>query len=396
MIAENLTQVLRPKSLEEFIGQKHIVGEDKALYKLIKSGKIPHSCFWGKSGSGKTTLAKIIAEEVKSAFFYQDGTSLRVDNLRNILKDYRNSLIKPIIFIDEIHRLSKNQQEVLLIPMENKECIIIGATTEDPVFSLTNAMNSRMMIFEFKNLKQNELEQLLQIAQKRYSFDIDEDAKEYLINSSAGDARALLNLLEFSLEVESKITIETLKSLRATPLKDGISSKENHYNFISALIKSLRGSDANASIYYLAKLIDGGERSDFIARRFVIFASEDIGNANPNALNLATSTLLAVKNIGAPEDKIILSQCAVYLASSPKSNSSYKAINEALKYIKNNPSLEIPNYLKTTSKDGYLYPHDFGGWVKQKYISKDIKFYHSKGIGFEKTLNEWMKKIKVR
>ncbi len=396
MIAENLTQVLRPKSLEEFMGQKHIVGEDKALYKLIKSGKIPHSCFWGKSGSGKTTLAKIIAEEVKSAFFYQDGTSLRVEDLRNILKDYRNSLIKPIIFIDEIHRLSKNQQEVLLIPMENKECIIIGATTEDPVFSLTNAMNSRMMIFEFKNLKQNELERLLQIAQKKYSFDIDKDAKEYLINSSAGDARALLNLLEFSLEIENQITIETLKSLRATPLKDGVSSKKNHYNFISALIKSLRGSDTNASLYYLAKLIDGGERSDFIARRFVIFASEDIGNANPNALNLATSALLAVKNIGAPEDKIILSQCAIYLASSPKSNSSYKAINEALKYIKNNPSLEIPNYLKTTSKDGYLYPHDFGGWVEQKYISKDIEFYHSKGIGFEKTLNEWMKKIKMR
>ncbi len=395
MIAENLTQVLRPKSLEEFMGQKHIVGEDKALYKLIKSGKIPHSCFWGKSGSGKTTLAKIIAEEVKSAFFYQDGTSLRVEDLRNILKDYRNSLIKPIIFIDEIHRLSKNQQEVLLIPMENKECIIIGATTEDPVFSLTNAMNSRMMIFEFKNLKQNELERLLQIAQKKYSFDIDKDAKEYLINSSAGDARALLNLLEFSLEIENQITIETLKSLRATPLKDGVSSKKNHYNFISALIKSLRGSDTNASLYYLAKLIDGGERSDFIARRFVIFASEDIGNANPNALNLATSALLAVKNIGAPEDKIILSQCAIYLASSPKSNSSYKAINEALKYIKNNPSLEIPNYLKTTSKDGYLYPHDFGGWVEQKYISKDIEFYHSKGIGFEKTLNEWMKKIKI-
>jgi len=396
MIAENLTQVLRPKSLEEFIGQKHIVGKDKALYKLIKSDKIPHSCFWGKSGSGKTTLAKIIAEEVKSAFFYQDGTSFRVENLRNILKDYRNSLIKPIIFIDEIHRLSKNQQEVLLIPMENKECVIIGATTEDPNFSLTNAMNSRMMIFEFKNLKQNELEQLLQIAQKKYSFDIGEDAKEYLISSSAGDARALLNLLEFSLEIESQITIQTLKSLRATPLKDGISSKENHYNFISALIKSLRGSDTNASLYYLAKLIDGGERSDFIARRFVVFASEDIGNANPNALNLATSTLLAVKNIGAPEDKIILSQCAVYLASSPKSNSSYKAINEALKYIKNNPALEIPNYLKTTSKDGYLYPHDFSGWVEQKYISKDIKFYHSKGIGFEKTLNEWVKKIKVR
>ncbi len=393
---ENLTKALRAEKLEDFLGQNHILGKEKALYKLIKSGKIPHSCFWGSSGSGKTTLAKIIAKESKAPFFFQDGTSLKIENLRNILKDYNNCLVKPVIFIDEMHRLSKNQQEVLLIPMENKECTIIGATTEDPNFALTQAMNSRMMLFEFKKLEFKELEKLLQISLKKYDFSIDNDAKEYLVNSSGGDARAMLNLLEFSIAVENHITLKTLKSLRQTPLKDGISSKQNHYNFISALIKSLRGSDIDASLYYLAKLIDGGERSDFIARRFVIFASEDIGNANPNALNLATNTLIAVKNIGSPEDRIILSQCAVYLASSPKSNSSYKAINEALKYVKNSPSLEIPRYLKTTSKEDYLYPHDFGGWVEQKYLPKDIKFYKSKGIGFEKTLNEWLKKIKEK
>jgi len=193
--------------------------------------------------------------------------------------------------------------------------------------------------------------------------------------------------------VDKSLDVQTLKTLRPSSLKDGVSSNDTHYQLASALIKSLRGSDVNASLYYLARLIDGGESADFIARRLVIFASEDVGNANPHALNLATSTLTAVKNIGYPEARIILSQCVVYLASSPKSNSSYKAINEALKYVQNNPPLKVPKHLKSPSPKGYLYPHDFGGYVKQNYLEKELKFYETKEIGFEKTLAEWLEKI---
>lgn len=205
----------------------------------------------------------------------------------------------------------------------------------------------------------------------------------------------MLNLLDYALKISSNIELTTLKELRPHALKEGVSSDDTHYDLASAMIKSLRGSDIDASLYYAARLISAGESADFIARRLVIFASEDIGNANPNALNLATSTLLATSKIGYPEARIILSQCIVYLASSPKSNSSYKAINEALKFIKENPPLNIPKYLINTAKESkdYLYPHDFGGWVEQIYLEKELKFYHSRLIAFEKTLNEWHKKI---
>ena len=208
----------------------------------------------------------------------------------------------------------------------------------------------------------------------------------------------MLNLLEFAITLDENVSLENLKTLRQNALKEGVKEDDTHYELASAFIKSLRGSDENAVIYYLARLIDSGESADFIARRMAIFASEDIGNANPNALNLAASTLNAVKEIGFPEARIILAQCAVYLASSPKSNSSYKAINAALKYVQSEEILKIPPYLKNHIKESkdYLYPHDFGGWVEQKYLEKPLVFYKSKGIGFEKTLNEWLEKIKSK
>jgi putative ATPase len=255
-----------------------------------------------------------------------------------------------------------------------------------------------MMIFEFKPLSYNDLEKLLSDIQKSIYFQINQDAKEYLISSSSGDARSMLNLLEYALSVDKNISLKTLKTLRCSSFSEGSSSKDTHYNLISAMIKSLRGSDVDAAIYYLARLIAAGEEPEFLARRMVIFASEDIGNANPNALNIATNTMLAVSKIGYPEARIILSQCAVYLANSPKSNSSYKAINLALDYIAKNPALPVPSYLINTdpTKKDYLYPHDFGGWVEQKYMQKDIKFYHSSGIGFEQTLDDWLSKIKSK
>jgi putative ATPase len=391
---DDFSKIFRPKKIEDVIGQTHLCSSDSAFYKLLKSKNIPHSFFFGPPGSGKTTMAKIIATELDAPFYSMDATSLKVEQFRKIFSNHKNSLIKPLIFVDEVHRLSKTQQEVLLIPMENNEAIIIGASTENPYFSLTAGIRSRSMLFEFNSLSSSELEKLLLRVQNDIGFSIDDDAKEYLISSSAGDSRALLNLLEFAVKVDNHITLNTLKSLRPTMLKDGVSSDDTHYNLASAMIKSIRGSDIDASLYYLARLIDGGESPEFIARRLVILSSEDIGNANPNALNLATSTMLSVSKIGYPESRIILAQCVVYLASSPKSNSSYKAINAVQKYIKEEQKLEVPNHLKSPTPTGYLYPHEYGGWVEQSYLEKDLNFYDSSEIGFEKTLNEWIKKIK--
>lgn len=387
----SLANDFRPKNLDEICGQKHIIAKDKALYKLIKGGEIPHLMFFGPAGSGKTTLAKVIANELNMEFYELDGTSLKVDEIRKILSNHKGTLLKPLIFIDEVHRLSKTQQEVLLIPMESGVATIIGASTENPYFVLSSGIRSRSMLFEFKPLTNDDLTELFNRVQNDLKFTIDSDAKNYLIGSSAGDGRAMLNLLDYALKINTNISLTTLKELRSHPLKDGVSSDDTHYDLASAMIKSLRGSDINASLYYVARLIDGGESADFIARRLVIFASEDIGNANPNALNLATNTLIAVSKIGYPEARIIIAQCVVYLASSPKSDSSYKAINEALDFVANKPKLKIPNYLINTNpaKKDYLYPHDFGGWVKQDYTEIPLNFYHSKGIGFEKNLNDW-------
>jgi putative ATPase len=390
----NLPHKFRPKKLEEVIGQKHLIAPNRALYKLIKKGAIPHSFFYGPPGSGKTTLAKIIALELDSPFYEMDATNLKVEQIRKILTQYQNSLIKPIIFIDEVHRLSKTQQEVLLIPMESNRAIIIGASTENPYFSLTAGIRSRSMLFKFFNLSFDDLEELVNRVRDKYSFKIENNAKRYLINSSAGDCRALLNLLEFALQIENNIRLETLKSLRPHMLKDGISSSDTHYDLASAMIKSIRGSDIDASLYYLGRLIDGGEGVEFISRRLVILASEDIGNANPNALNIATSTMLSTAKIGYPESRIILAQCVIFLASCPKSNSAYRAINKTLSFIRESEKLPIPKYLKGSGNRGYLYPHDFNGWVSQEYITKPKEFYNSSGIGFEKTLNNWLEKIK--
>ncbi|HIO91079.1 MAG TPA: replication-associated recombination protein A [Campylobacterales bacterium] len=391
---ENFASIFRPLSLDEVIGQKHLVSPHTPFYKLLKQKSMPHCFFYGPAGCGKTTVAKIVSQQLDSTFYSLDATSIKVEEMRKILQTHRNSLIKPVIFIDEVHRLSRNQQEVLLLPMERNDAVIIGASTENPYFTLTSAIRSRSMLFEFKPIEKEDFNSLFQRVEKKLGITIHDEAREYLINSSSGDVRAMLNLLEFGYKVDSTLSIKTLKSLRPNALKDGVSSSDTHYQLASALIKSLRGSDVDASIYYLARLIDGGESADFIARRLVIFASEDIGNANPNALNLAASTQSAVLNIGYPEARIILSQCVIYLASSPKSNSSYKAINKAIQYLHDNPDLKIPEHLKSPLNKGYKYPHDFGGFVKQSYLEYDLKFYESLEIGFEKTLSEWVKKIR--
>jgi putative ATPase len=383
----------RPESFEELVGQEHLSASDAPLRRLCENGSLGHSFFYGPAGTGKTSLARIIAKTLDMPFYEFNATSLKIDQLRKIFEQYKNALQKPLIFIDEVHRLAKNQQEVLLPVMENNLILLIGASTENPYFSLTSAIRSRSMLFELYAINNDALTGLLNKTLTNLKLTANEDAKEYLVKSSGGDARAMMKLLEFASSLEKHITLQTLKSLRPNALSAGSSEAGVHYDLISAMIKSIRGSDIDAGIYYLARLIEGGESADFIARRLVILASEDIGNANPQALTLTTSALTSVSQIGFPEARIILAQAVVYLCASPKSNSAYMAINQAQKAVRDGLMLDIPKNI-TQQNENYLYPHDFGGYVEQKYLTKDLKFYQFKEIGYEKKMKQWMEDIK--
>lgn len=388
----NLALKYRPKTLNELIGQEHLLGEQAVLRKLIEADSLPHIFFSGPPGCGKTTIARVIASILDRPFYEMNATTLKIEDLRKIFKAYTNALQKPLIFIDEVHRLSKNQQEVLLPFMENQSALIIGASTQNPYYSLTSAIRSRSHLFELVSINQDILIKHLEHIASKENIHIEEDAKEYLVFSSGGDVRAMLNLMESAMAIASPITLEILKQIRPHAMLAGSSESESHYDLTSAMIKSIRGSDIDASIYYLARLVEGGEPAEFIARRLTILASEDIGNANPPALNLASSTLNIVKHIGYPEAKISLSQLVIYLASSPKSNSAYLAINDALSAIQAGEIYAIPSHLKTDAKH-YKYPHDYGGWVEQTYMEKPTRFYHTQQMGFEKTLWQWHQKI---
>lgn len=389
----DFTQVLRPSSFDEIIGQEHLSGQNAPLRVLCEKGVLGHSFIYGPAGCGKTSLARIIAKTMQMPFYELNATSLKIEQLRKIFDTHKNTLEKPLIFIDEVHRLAKNQQEVLLPVMENNSVLIIGASTENPFFSLTSAIRSRGMLFELNYITNEALMRLLQKAVANAKLTLNEDGAEYLVASSGGDARAMLKLLEFCSNLDTDITLKNLKALRPNALSAGSSEAGVHYDLASAMIKSIRGSDMDAAIYYLARLIDGGESADFIARRLVILASEDVGNANPQALTLCASCLTSVSKIGYPEARIILAQAVVYLCASPKSNSSYLAINAALQAIANGVHLEIPKHLKQQSDGKYLYPHDFGGYVKQRYLEKPLKFVELKDIGYEKKMKEWHKAL---
>lgn len=390
----DFTQLLRPKTFDSLLGQEHLSAPDAPLRILCQKGALGHSFFYGPAGVGKTSLARIIASTMELPFYELNATSLKIEDLRKIFEMYKNALQKPLIFIDEVHRLAKNQQEVLLPVMEKNTVLIIGASTENPFFSLTSAMRSRSMLFELRAISNTSLHTLLLNAMTKYDLALDEETREYLVATSGGDARAMLKLLEFAANINTTIKIELLKSLRPHALAAGSSEAGVHYDLASALIKSIRGSDADAAIYYLARLIEGGESADFIARRLVILASEDVGNANPQALTLATSSLTSVSKIGYPEARIILAQTVIYLCGSPKSNASYNAINAALDAVKRGDILEIPPHLQQNDGRGYLYPHDFGGYVAQEYLSQPRAFVHLKEIGYEKKMKEWLDALK--
>ena len=389
----NLARNLRPSNFDELLGQEHLCAQGSPLRTLAQTQTLNHSFFYGPPGCGKTSLARLIAKVMELPFYEFNATSLKIDDLRKVFAQYKNALQRPLIFIDEVHRLAKNQQEVLLPVMEEGSILLIGVSTENPFFSLTAAMRSRAMLFELNAINNSALESLLERVCLKESLSLDEEAKEYIIHISAGDARALLNLLESAANLNKNIDKKLLQSLKPSIQSGGSSESGNHYDLASALIKSIRGSDADAAVYYLARLIEGGEPPEFIARRLVILASEDVGNANPQALTLSTSCMTSVAKIGYPEARIILSQTVIYLSASPKSNSAYMAINQAQQAVRSGEILPILEIFKPHNKE-YLYPHDFGGYVRQKYLAKPLHFVELKAIGFEQKMREWLSKIK--
>lgn len=388
---EPLAERLRPETLDELVGQEHLTGKDSILRTAIRQGKIPSMILWGPPGVGKTTIANIIAHTLEVPFYTLSAISAGVKEVREVI-DVARKQGHAVLFIDEIHRFNKSQQDALLGAVEKGIITLIGATTENPSFEVNAALLSRCQVYVLKPLGEPELLLLLQQAMTRDEWlgsrEIELKETSALFNISGGDARKLLNLFELvvnTLQNEKPIVVTDQKVMDIAQQRVAIYDKsgEQHYDIISAFIKSIRGSDPNAAVYYLARMIEGGEDVKFIARRLLISASEDIGNANPNALLLATSCFQAVTMIGYPEARIILSQCTTYLASSPKSNASYMAVNNALSVVKQTGDLPVPMHIRNAPtklmknlgyNKGYEYSHDFeGNFSPQEYLPDEIR-----------------------
>ena len=390
-----LAERLRPKDLSNYLGQKHLVGDKAVLRKMIESGNISSFILWGPPGVGKTTLAKIIANQLNRPFYTLSAVNSGVKDVREVIAKAENqkffSTPNPILFIDEIHRFSKSQQDSLLGAVENGTVTLIGATTENPSFEVISPLLSRCQVYVLKAQEKEDLEFLIDHALENDTYlkerNINIAEKDALLKFSGGDARKLLNILELVINSQTSdeiiITNELVtKELQENPSmydKDG----EQHYDIASALIKSIRGSDPDAAVYWLARMIEGGEDPKFIARRLVISASEDVGLANPNALLLANACFQAVNLVGMPESRIILSETAIYLATSPKSNASYLAIKKAQALVKETGNLAVPLHLRNAPTKlmkhldygkNYKYSHDYpGNFVDQQYLPNEIK-----------------------
>ncbi|HVY75600.1 MAG TPA: replication-associated recombination protein A [Puia sp.] len=385
-----LAERLRPSSLEDLVGQQHLTGAGSILRIAIDQGKVPSMILWGPPGTGKTTLAHIIAHTLHLPFYTLSAISSGVKEMREVIEEAKQKE-RAILFIDEIHRFNKGQQDALLGAVEKGIVTLIGATTENPSFEVNSALLSRCQVYILKPLSEEDLLQLMKSAIQRDPAFRDKKIElketEALINISGGDARKLLNLLELVIDTAGgkKITITDQLVMDTAQQRIALYDKkgEQHYDIISAFIKSMRGSDPNAAVYWLARMIEGGEDVKFIARRMLILASEDIGNANPNALLLANATFEAVNKIGYPESRIILSQCAIYLASSPKSNAAVEAIAEAQSLVSRTGDLPVPLHIRNAPTrlmknldygKGYQYSHSYeGNFSPQEYLPEEIK-----------------------
>lgn len=413
-----LAERMRPASLDDYIGQQHLVGPGAILRQAIESGNIPSLLLWGPPGVGKTTLAFIIAQQLKRPFFNLSAINSGVKDVRSVIEEaarIKNELgNQPILFIDEIHRFSKSQQDSLLGAVESGLITLIGATTENPSFEVISALLSRCQVYVLKHLSADELVTLLEQAIQKDSElqkkKISIKEREALLRLSGGDARKLLNVLELVVQAAGKqeveITNEWVLSLVQQNMAMYDKAGEQHYDIISAFIKSIRGSDPNGAIYWLARMIEGGEDPAFIARRLLILAAEDIGNANPNALLMAQTCFESVKVIGWPESRIILAQAVTYLAASAKSNASYEAINRAIELVKRTGDLPVPLHLRNAptklmkeldyGKD-YQYAHAFeGNFVHQEYLPDQLSgtvFYEPGNNAAEHKLREHLKKL---
>ena len=413
-MVQPLAERLRPRTLDDYIGQRHLVGEGAVLRRMIDSGRISSFILWGPPGVGKTTLAQIIANRLETPFYTLSAVTSGVKDVRDVIEKAQKGRFfneaAPILFIDEIHRFSKSQQDSLLGAVERGVVTLIGATTENPSFEVIRPLLSRCQLYVLKSLEKEDLLQLLQRAVKTdvYLKERQIDLKETgaLLRFSGGDARKLLNILELVVEAESGDVVVTdelvLKRLQQNPLaydKDG----EMHYDIISAFIKSIRGSDPDAALYWLARMIEGGEDPKFIARRLVISAAEDIGLANPNALLLANTAFDVVQKIGWPEGRIPLAEATVYLATSPKSNSAYLGVDAALDLVRRTGNQPVPLHIRNAPTqlmkelgyhDGYKYPHDFPGhFSEQQYMPDELvgeRLWHAQHSPAEEKLYERM------
>ena len=414
-----MAERMRPTSIDEVYGQKHILSENKTLRKMIDKDKITSMVFFGPPGVGKSTVASIIAKKTKSEYIKLNAVLSNVSEIREAIKKAEKNLAnskKTILFIDEIHRFNKSQQDALLPAVENGTIILIGSTTQNPYFYLTNALLSRIMLFEFRNLEDRDIKEaiLKAITDKRglgeNDIAVENEAIDLIVKYSHGDVRKALTYLEAAFfvtqidETKEKLTIteEIVKDVTSKQILNF--DEDEHYNTISAFIKSVRGSDTNAAIYYLARMLESGEDPRYIARRLCILASEDIGLAEPEAINIASSLINIIEFIGMPEGRIPLAEVTIYLSLCPKSNSAYKAIDSAIRDIRNGELYSIPNYLKDNnsasfdkkSEEEYKYPHDFPYHiVKQDYLEKGIKknYYNPVDIGEERELKkvyEWI------
>ena len=417
---------LRPTTLDEVVGQSHIIGKDKLLYRAIKADKLSSIIFYGPPGTGKTTLAKVIANTTSAEFTQINATIAGKKDMEEVIQKAKDTMAmygkRTILFIDEIHRFNKSQQDYLLPFVEDGTIILIGATTENPYFEVNGALISRSVIFELKPLDKEDIKQLIHRAvydkeKGMGAFDavIDEDALEFLADLSGGDARHALNAIELGvmttdrsedgkIHITLEVAQECIQKRRVLYDKNG----DNHYDTISAFIKSMRGSDPDAAVYYLAKMLYAGEEVAFIARRIMICASEDVGNADPRALTVAVSAAQAVERIGMPEAQIILSQAATYVACAPKSNSACNAIFAANEEVRRSGNLPIPAHLqdahykgaaKLGHGTGYKYAHDYKNhYVKQQYLPDELEgtvFYEPTDNGYEKKIKEHLDKIKA-